>query len=312
MTEQETTGRELVRFEVADKDGRMVQAAVPAELAERYPTLGAADELAELVAEVFEGQDGRLSITDMVRITVPDGKSVAFTVGEDAEKTVRGIVLVHQPRRKYWVKALEDSGGGERPDCKSLDGITGIGMYGLGSEENPTGSCADCPMAQWHKDADGKNIATPCKQEEVLLLLVGDSALPYVVTVPPTSLTALRNYWKRELFAKSMVSLVEVETEIGLTKAENAAGLVYNQLTFRKLNVITKGMDKAEKAQYKIGLLGLAAQFGEILKQVDDADDARPATARSGDPDDEGGYSMTPPPPVDDDIEAYANVGAHE
>lgn len=310
MTNTETpTSTEVVRFEVADKNGVMVQAAVPAELAERFPTLGNADEMSELIAEVFGDQDSTLSIGDLLRITVPDGKSVAFTVGEDAKKTVEGIVIVRQPQRKYWEKSIEESGS-TPPDCSSRDGVNGVGQYGKDSTENPSGLCESCPLSQWHEGADGKRIPPACHQQEALLLLVGDSALPYMITVPRTSLKNFREYWKRRLFAQKMKSLPEVVTKIGLKKATNDAGTDYSELTFDIAEDITTGMSRQEKAAYKVGLLGLAAQFGEILRAV--PLDRDPAEGRSSDPDGEGGYSMdsSVTAPVDDDMmDAYANAG---
>lgn len=309
MTTEQSTGTELVRFTVTDKTGAQVEAAVPAELAERFPTLGNADEMAELIEEVFGEQGGSVSFGDLVRVTVPDGKSVAFTVGDEAVKTITGIILVRQERRNYWEKSIEDSGGGQAPDCTSRDGVTGEGAYGPGSEENPSGVCLDCPMSQWHEGADGKRIPPPCKQQELLLLLVGDSALPYIVSVPRTSITPFRNYWKRNLFARLMKSPLEVVTVIGLKKVANENSVDYNELTFTMSEDITKGMTREAKVSYKTGLLGLAAQFREILKSVDVTQDEEERPARtSGDPDDEGGYSMGAP--VDDDlVDAYANAG---
>ncbi|NUT90833.1 MAG: hypothetical protein HOY78_02270 [Saccharothrix sp.] len=318
MTDEQPTGTDLVRFETTDRNGAVVQAAVPAELAERYPTLGNADEIAGLIDEVFGEQGGTLSIADLVRITVPDGKSVAFTVGDEPQKTVQGIILVRQPRRNYWEKSIEESGGNEAPDCTSRDGVNGVGQYGEGSELNPSGLCESCPLSQWNEGADGKRIPPPCKQQEMLLVLTEDSAFPYVVTVPRTSLKPFRDYWKRDLLARRMKSAIEVETVIGLRKTANDGGVDYNELTFTVGKDITKGMDRETKAAYKAGLLGLAREFGEILRKIDttqdeasDPTDRRAGPRPTGDPDDEGGISFDAPQD-DDPTAVYASAGQSE
>lgn len=33
--------------------------------------------------------------------------------------------------------------------CESPDSLVGYGLYAAGSEQNPSGLCADCPMAKW-------------------------------------------------------------------------------------------------------------------------------------------------------------------
>lgn len=315
MTTEETTGTELVRFEVTDKSGAPVQAVVPAELAERYPALGNMEEIAELIEEVFGEQGGTLGIGDLVRAKVPSGETKAFTLGEDVTKTIRGIVIVRQERRNYWERSIQDGGGNQAPDCYSRDAITGVGEYGPGSEGNPTGLCADCPLSQWQEGADGKRIPPPCKPQEAVLVLTEGSAFPLLLTIPRTSMTPFRNYWKRTLLTTKMVSLVEVETEIGLNLTKNEAGVEYNELVFKPVRVVTEGMDRPTKKAFKAGLLALSRQFSEILRQVDTSRDTEEPARQNADPDGEGGYSVgnAKAAPVDDDpADAYANAGSAE
>lgn len=314
MSDDTKTGTELVRFEVTDRAGNAVTAVAPAHLAERFPTLGNAEDMAELIAEVFGEQGGTLSITDLLRAKVPDGNTKAFTIGDDVTKTITGIILVRNERRNYWEKSIEEGGGNQAPDCYSRDAVNGIGRYGVGSEANPSGLCESCPMAQWIDGADGKRVPPPCKQQEAVLVLTEASAFPLLLTVPRTSIKPFRDYWKRTLLAGKMKSTLEVVTTIGLKQDKNDNGVDYNILTFAIGEDVTAGMDRTTKKQYKAGLLALAREFGEILKSVDTSRDTeeperqnyRPPT---GDPDAEGGVSMDEP--LDDDpTAAYANAGA--
>lgn len=49
--------------------------------------------------------------------------------------------------------------GASPPDCKSNDGVYGQGMYGPGSEGNPSGKCDACPMSKW--SGQGRDATPP-------------------------------------------------------------------------------------------------------------------------------------------------------
>ncbi len=282
--------RDVVTVQVLNaKTGQMVPAQIPSAIAERFPSYGSIEEMKELADEVFGEDGGNLSIGDLVRIKVPDGNSVAFTIGEEAHKTVSGIIILRQERRNLWLKSVEESGN-QAPDCFSRDGINGVGIFGYDSDGNPSGKCESCPMAQW-SDNDGKRVPPPCHQQEALLMLTEEMPFPVLVTVPRTSLKNFRDYWKKTLYMTKLKSLVEVVTTIGLSKTKNEAGTAYNELTFKLDEDLTKGMAKAEKDAYKLAPLALAEQFRSILVRVDTFEqDAEARPARSAD--DEGGFSM--------------------
>lgn len=278
------------------KTGQMVPARIPAEIAERFPSYSNIEEMRELADEVFGDDGGNLSIGDLVRIKVPDGNSKAFTIGDEVQKTVRGIMILRQERRNYWSKSVEE-GGNQAPDCFSRDGKNGVGAFGPGTAENPTGKCEACPLSQW-SDIDGKRVPPPCHQQEAVLMLTEEMPFPVMVTVPRTSIKNFRTYWKNNLYMTKMKSLVEVVTEIGLSQTKNDAQTVYNELTFTLAEDLTKGMPKADKDAYKLAPLALAEQFRSILVHVDTFEpDADQRTTVSGD--DEGGFSI-----ADEDIEA--------
>ncbi len=293
-TEIATTGNGdtpdgVVAVTVKTKDGGVGQALVPVEIAERYPSLGQMDELAELLAEVFEGRDEGLSFSDLPRAKVPSGESKSFQIGDDDPvKKIRGIIIVRQERRNYWEKSISEGGGNQAPDCSSRDGEHGVGVNGPDSADNPTGLCANCPFSQWAEDGENR-VPPPCKPQEVMLILTEESAFPLVLTVPRTSMRESRNYVKRTLLAKKMKSPVEVVTEIGMKQEQNADKLTYNVLTFDIAEDLTAGMTPAQKRAYKLAPLALAEEFRTILEHVDTSRDTE-GPERQAAP--EGGFSV--------------------
>lgn len=292
----------VVAVTVKTKDGRDAVAHVPAELAERYPSLGQLDELAELLAEVFEDRDETLSVSDLPRAKVPSGESKSFQIGDDDPvRTIKGIIVVRQERRNYWIKSISEGGGGQAPDCYSRDGVHGVGVNGPDSADNPSGLCADCPFGQWAENGEDR-VPPPCKPQEAVLILTEESAFPLLLTIPRTSIKPFREYWKRELLAKKMKSLPEVVTEIGMRQEQNADKVTYNILTFKIAEDITAGMSRDEKKRFKLAPLALGEEFKKILVNIDTSRDTEaPERQDAVSVDDEGGFSVT-----DDTIDDYA------
>lgn len=253
----EVAVRETVAIEIADKG----TVHVPAEIAERFPAIGGFEELAELMTEVFGDSNATIGIGDLVRVKVPAEGAVAFTVGEDPQKTIKGVIIVRQPRRNLWIKSISETGGGDAPDCYSRDGENGIGAFGRDSNGNPSGKCAECPMAQWSEDLDGKRVPSPCKPQEAVLIMTEEGPFPLLLTVPRTSIRPFADYWKRDLFMRKMKPLMQVVTEIGLKPAVSESGQRYNEITFTMAEDLGKDTKKV--------MAHLAEQFRSILLNVD-------------------------------------------
>jgi hypothetical protein len=168
---------------------------------------------------------GGITEFDFDRIKIPSGGALSFNVttlaGETAEKTITGVIVIHRDARAYWKKSLDEGGGSQPPDCHSDDGLAGIG--------EPGGDCSKCPLARFGSDAkQGRGQA--CKSIRQLFLLRGDSLLPVVLALPPTSLKAARQYMLR--LAGQGVPYWAVATKIGLESAQNAGGIKYAKATF--------------------------------------------------------------------------------
>lgn len=188
------------------------------EAAERFPAL-IGESGAEFRAMLEENLGGEgLRPGDLDRIKMPAGGGLAWEVptidGEDSVKELEGIIVTWQSPRSYWRESLDDTGGGQPPDCASTQGVFGDGEYGPGSDENPSGRCDQCPMNEWGSADDGRGKA--CKEQRLLYLLRENSILPVLVALPPTSIQPLRKFMLR--LASEGIPYYAVTTKLGLNR----------------------------------------------------------------------------------------------
>lgn len=187
---------------------------------------------------------GGISEFDFERIKIPAGGGPAFAIntleGETMVKTFDCVIVLARDSRGYWAKSPEDGGGNAPPDCSSHDGLIGIG--------DPGGRCADCPLAQFGTAKKGDKVlkGQACKAMRQLFILTGGSLLPVVLTLPPTSLKAAKQYMLR--LAGQGVPYFGVVTKVGLEQATNEANQKYSKATFTfvaKLNDEQRAKAKA-------------------------------------------------------------------
>lgn len=266
--------------------------ALPSTITDVFPSLDAAAvaEMKELLAENFD--DGEtLSIKNLTILTVPSGKSAAMwswedNGQEDTAKEIEGIICGWTNGRNYWVS---NEVTGEAPDCTSRDGKIGIGMYGVGSADNPSGSCETCPMGQWSdgpigEDGKAKRIPAPCKPQQRLLVLRPGDTFPTIVQVPRTSMGDFKKY--RADLLKARKGVAQVVTKLGLAKVVGKDKGVpdYCTITF------TRGDDLGRDA--KVMALAVGEDFLPVLN-------AAPPITSAADTDNvvpgEGGVSIDAP-----------------
>jgi hypothetical protein len=213
-----------------------------------------ADSNLELVQAAIAENVGAGGITefDFDRIKIPAGGGLSFNVttleGEDSEKTITGVIVLARDARAFWQKSLDEGGGNQPPDCHSNDGITGIANPGV----NAGGDCTKCPLAQFGSDTKVVNGATvqgrgqACKAIRQLFILRGDSLLPVVLALPPTSLKAAKQYMLR--LAGQGVPYWAAITKIGLENAQNGGGIKYSKATFAFAGLL----NEEQKAKAKL------------------------------------------------------------
>lgn len=193
--------------------------------ASAFPVLFSTDgegSLAEIIADNF-GDDG-LSVSDLPRVKIPSGGGLAWDVpDEDPVRSLDGVIVHKHPSRSMWYQARGEGDDAEDtpPDCSSFDGKVGYGDFGPGSDANPTGACAECPMNVYGTadKGDGKK----CKERMEVYLLTQGAVLPLHIGLPVTSATRpWRGYMTR--LASKGKSFSAVVTGFKLTKAKGPAG----------------------------------------------------------------------------------------
>lgn len=252
---------------------------LPEETLARFPALDPESEILELMAEnLDEGET--LGIGNLTKVINPSGKSLSFMLPDPEggkDRTVNeltGIVLGWQKGRKYYES--NDASEGTPPDCSSRDGVHGFGDFGKGSEANPSGLCETCPMGQWLRQSEGaeKDVPPPCKQMANVLLLTEDEALPLLVQVPRTSLTAFDKYRKGLL--RYNTGLARSLVRITLERAKNEQGTEYAEFKFglADKSVQLKGNRDEIKATAAAVL-----EFGNAMKGIITAPPRQESTA---------------------------------
>ena len=163
-------------------------------------------------------------------IKIPSGGGLVFEVpgddpeNPDTEKVIRGIIVHHHAVNAWWKEAY--TGGNAAPDCASLDGKLGVDMV-----TGETKRCDTCPFNQFGSADNGNGKA--CKNGHRIYILREGEMLPLMISLPPTSLKALKDYLAKRLIMKG-IRPVDVITEISLAKEKNADGISYSKCVFKK------------------------------------------------------------------------------
>jgi hypothetical protein len=176
---------------------------------------------------------GSISEFDLPRIKVNPGTAlwlIPALEGEETAQRIEGVVVFARDTRVYY---QSKDAGNVPPDCSSSDGITGIPRPGV----NAGGACAQCPLAKWDSAQTGGGQA--CKQVKHLFMMRGDSMFPEIVSLPPTSLKAARQFFTRLTtqgvpYAKALIG-------IELEKAQNPQGKTYGKAVFRFVRRLSEG-----------------------------------------------------------------------
>jgi hypothetical protein len=165
-----------------------------------------------------------ISTFDFDRIKVPAGGVTSWTVktleGEEVRKELDGIIVGVAYKKAFWQTSFEESGGGTPPDCSSQDGVIGEGT--------PGGVCKRCPFNQFGSAKEGAGAGKACRDIGHLLLLPADSALPVLVTVPPSSLKSVRSYFLQ--LSGKLMPFYGAISKLSLERDKNAQGIAYSKI----------------------------------------------------------------------------------
>jgi len=198
------------------------------------------DEVAEAVA--LNADNGGMSEFDIPRITIAPGAfKVPTAKGTTLAEQIVGVVVYIRHVRAYY-KSKDQ--GNRPPDCSSKDCITGFGDPGGRCRplvDLATGKVTDpgCPLAAFESATtpDGKQgKGQACKETKQLFVLRGDSLMPEILSIPPTSLTVARKFFNwlgtRVAYPKALISIT-------VANEKNAQGQEYGTAVFdyvRKLS----------------------------------------------------------------------------
>lgn len=207
------------------------------------------------VQNIFDVNDNIKGVTGRIPQLKIAHQAQMFIMPDDTKADkFTGIILHHSPANAWWATEFEQSGGGDLPDCFSLDAVhpqvTGEGKV-IQSQ-----TCAACKWNQFGSDGRGK----ACKNMWRLHILKPGEVLPKRITLPPSNLNQIQDY---------LISLRDknlphelVITEFGLMKTKSKDGIEFSKITFKPIGVVNKKDQALElkkiKEQFK-------AAFGEVI-----------------------------------------------
>ena len=188
-----------------------------------YAALQRSPEEIKEIIQTNVGSEG-LTLMDLDRIKIPAGGTTVWTLptlqGEEHHEEVEGVIVGHKQARAYWQQSIDETGGGEPPDCGSDDGISGIG--------DPGGACGKCPLNVFGTDkGKGKKPGRgkACKELRLVFLLMPKSLIPVLFMLPPTSLGPMRKYFLK--LASEGLPAHGVTTRFTLEETKNKDGIKY-------------------------------------------------------------------------------------
>jgi len=202
--------------------------------------LTVSEEEARAVKEAFATNIASGSITefDLPRIKPVNGEAlwkIPTLEGHQTAPMIEGVIVFARDTRAYYPgKEIKN----QPPDCSSLDGITGVAKAGV----NLGGECKKCPMAQWDSAQDSG--AQACKQSKQLFMLRGNSMFLEVVSLPPTSLKAVRQFFLK--LVTQGVQYHQCIVRIDLVEAKNAQQQTYGKADMKFVRRLTA--DEAARA----------------------------------------------------------------
>lgn len=222
------------------------------------------------------------------KIKIPHG-GIAFEVEgddpDDAEpmKTVQGVIIFTHRMNSYWEKSpdeVDDDAGSKAPDCSSFDAKTGV-EFETGEIKN----CDTCPLNQFGAAGEGK----PCKNIRRIYLLLSGRPVPYLLSIPPTSIRQVNKQMAR-IMSTTKMPYTRLVVEFKLEKAANKKGIVYSTVSVSLAGKLTPEQASRTAAMRK----ELKEKYKEVAITRDDYDTGRTETGEPAPVVDENGFMEAP------------------
>lgn len=207
-------------------DGPTVREALGAEVATTQST-----ELAVPVADQWQSlagafDDGTAAFINHFGLTMPrlrsdfgrNGKGWVDDLTGDTTDHLRIVILAQPPSRTFWLKSLDDGGGG-RPDCKSTNLLADRPDDNV--PEPQSAKCSTCPHSQWGEAEDGSPIKPACSEAVNVLAYDLDGERYVWLAFRGMSINPFQKYVSA-LYSRKMVPF-GVETVVTLDEKEKGS-----------------------------------------------------------------------------------------
>ena len=208
--------------------------------------------------ELMEGVEVQLPCIKIIHLgrmfEMPDGSMV---------QSFRGTIIDMHKTCAYWKISYDDSGGGDFPDCHSLNGVTPEG------DNKVCQVCAKCPKTYMNVNkVDGKPTESYCKNNKRLHVVVEGSMLPHRLVL------SVKNIKPVDIYVSLMAGIGApyplIETEFSLKMGTSSAGKEYSELVLKKVG--TTPLVKVKEDVQKVK--DLIAQWRNVMRgEVDFGDD---------------------------------------
>ena len=238
------------RFEyiTQEKENKTMSDISETSLKSNQEYVALAGNTIDIIKQNLKNQPLSLQLFDTVK--APSGGATVFTVpgisGDEAEKSITGIILDYTTPRAYW--ETSDPVEGTPPACYSKDSI--ISFDGK--------ACCSCPY-NTYGSKDGESNAKACKESVSLFMLRPGNIMPIIVRIPVSSKVIFQRYLTR-LISK-MIPISSVITKITLSKTTNKSGQPYSIYNFEAASVLPP--NEASKAN------DFSKSFMEIMASND-------------------------------------------
>lgn len=204
------------------------------------------EERLDILKEELGAGDLDFSLLEVVK--TPGSGAVNWEIPStgDAVKEIVGVPILRKMTRGYWNKRRSE-GGDAPPACSSDDSLTGYGDNNTG-EVGPH-DCGGCPLNQFGTaigDDGQPRGGKACKEMPQVFIASGDSILPTLVRLGPTSVQPVRKFFVGTLGARGIKPTSQV-IAIGLEKKQSAGGDPYSVPRFRIERALTP--EEAQRAQ---------------------------------------------------------------
>ena len=236
-------------------------------------------------SDMMEDMDG--AAPSFERFKIPGSGVTQFEAPSDDPENpnyvpkLEVVVLYTHNSNSYWPEDTERNDD-TPPACQSADGKQGYGT--------PGGVCMTCPLNVYGSSSRGTGKA--CKNMKTLYVLRSGDMMPYVLSLPPTSIKAWQTFFNKTFTYRGRnvyTSLVEITI-----KRKNGNGYDYGVASFKLLRDF-EGEELAAITQYA---KNFREQARELLAQRNEMNRAMAAESIEMDdgtmqlPDNEGSFSF--------------------